>query len=53
MAMDQKQMMKSIKQLKDGKSVLPDEMHADILKLLNDSEITVLIKGFNNIYETR
>ena len=44
----------AIKRLKDGKTPALDDVHGEILKLLEPSspQITVLTKLLNNIYET-
>ncbi|CAG9834929.1 unnamed protein product [Diabrotica balteata] len=40
----------AIKRIKDGKLPGPDEVHGEILNLLESHEITALTKLFNNIY---
>ena len=42
----------AIKRLKDGKSPGPDDVHGEILKLLETPQITAITRLFNNIYET-
>lgn len=46
------EVLKAIKQSKQGKAVGPDEVYIEIIKLLNDENLDSLTEIFNNIYET-
>lgn len=46
------EVIKAIRQSKTGKAPGPDDIHIEIIKLLNDDSIDVLIKLFNDIYES-
>lgn len=45
------EILKAIKQSKQGKAADPDEVYIEVLKLLNDENIDALVEIFNNIYE--
>lgn len=42
----------AIKVAKSGKAVGPDDIHCEVLKLLDEQSITVMVELFNNIYRT-
>lgn len=46
------EIIKAIKQGKQGKAAGPDEIYIEIIKLLDEENIEVLVQMFNNIYES-
>lgn len=43
---------KSIRKFKDNKAAGPDEVHSDLLKLIEDDHLDTIVDVFNHIYET-
>lgn len=46
------EIIKAIKQGKQGKAAGPDEIYIEIIKLLDEENIEVLVQMFNNIHES-
>lgn len=46
------ELLKALKETKNGKATGPDDLCVEILKLLDDENISLLLKLFNRIYNT-